>query len=136
MTGEDARIGSVQRLKQAVPVPQGFTLHLADIVPPDMLRGEALMRDVWRIGMSRMTLEPGQDPWSVPLPSKHVADRLHRFAWLPDLFAQGEQGAVRARAHVDAWIAQNGRFNGFAWRLDPTAARLWHWLRCGEDLFE
>ncbi|MEZ6013451.1 MAG: heparinase II/III family protein, partial [Hyphomonas sp.] len=37
---------------------------------------------------------------------------------------------------VDAWIAQNGRFNGFAWRLDPTAARLWHWLRCGEDLFE
>mgnify|MGYP003625746535 CR=1 FL=1 len=134
--GEDAKIGAVQRLKQTGPVPQGFTLHLADLVPPDTLRGEALMRDVWRIGMSRMTLEPGQSPWSVPMPSKHVADRLHRFAWLPDLFSQGDEGAIRARHHVDTWIEMYGGFNGFAWRTDPTAARLWHWLRCGEDLFE
>ena len=136
IAGEDAKIGAVQRPKPASPAPLGFALHLPDLVPPDELRGEALMRGVWRIGMTRMTLEPGQDPWSVALPSKHVADRLHRFAWLPDLFARGEEGAIRARAHVDAWIAQNGRFNGFAWRVDPTAARLWHWLRCGEDLFE
>ena len=136
VSGEDAKIGAVQRLKQTGPVPQGFTFHLADLVPPDTLRGEALMRGVWRIGMSRMTLEPGQSPWSVAMPSKHVADRLHRFAWLPDLFSQGEDGAIRARAHVDAWIEMFGGFNGFAWRTDPTAARLWHWLRCGEDLFE
>jgi len=136
VTGEDAKIGALQRLKQTGPVPQGFTLHLTDLVPPDMFRGEALMRGVWRIGMSRMTLEPSQDPWSMPLPSKHVADRLHRFAWAPDLFAQGEEGAVRARAHVDSWISQLGRFNGFAWRIDPTAARVWNWMRCGENLFE
>jgi uncharacterized heparinase superfamily protein len=134
--GEDAKINIVQRLKQTGPVPQSFTLHLANIIPPDTLRGEALMRGVWRIGMTRMTLEPSQSPWSVPMPSKHVADRLHRFAWLPDLFSQGEDGAARARAHVDSWIEIHGRFNGFAWRIDPTAARLWHWLRCGEDLFE
>jgi len=134
--GEDVKIGVLQRLKQAAPAPQGFSLHLADIVPPDLLRGEALMSGIWRIGMSRMTLAPGEDPWSLALPSKHVADRLHRFAWLPDLFAQGADGAGRARSLVDSWIAGHGRFNGFSWRIEPTAVRLWNWLRCGDALFE
>ncbi|MEZ5947535.1 MAG: heparinase II/III family protein [Hyphomonas sp.] len=134
--GEDVKIGALQRLKQSAPAPVRFALHLPDLVPPDMLRGEALMKGVWRFGMSRMTLSPDEDPWNVTLPSKHVADRLHRFAWLPDLFAQGADAGQRARALVDAWIAQHGNFNGFSWRLEPTAVRLWNWLRCGEDLFE
>ena len=134
--GEDVKIGVLQRLKQAAPAPQGFSHHLADLVPSDLLRGEALISGIWRIGMSRMTLAPGEDPWSLALPSKHVADRLHRFAWLPDLFAQGEDGAARARALVDSWIAGHGRFNGFSWRIEPTAVRLWNWLRCGAALFE
>jgi uncharacterized heparinase superfamily protein len=49
---------------------------------------------------------------------------------------KAKKALIRARAHVDAWIEMFGGFNGFAWRTDPTAARLWHWLRCGEDLFE
>ncbi|MCA8901525.1 MAG: heparinase II/III family protein [Hyphomonas sp.] len=134
--GEDVKIGVLQKLKQTPPPAHGFTFHLPDTAPPDTLRGEAILSGVWRIGMSRMTLAPGEDPWTMPLPSKHVADRLHRFAWLPDLFALGEDGAQRARALVDSWIAQHGRFNGFSWRTDPLAARLWHWLRCGEDLFD
>ena len=134
--GEDARIGAIQRLKRSGPAAKTFTLHLANLAPPDTDRGDALMRGIWRTGMFRMTLEPSQDPWSIALPSKHVADRMHRFAWLPDVMAHSEEGAIRARALVDSWIDQNGQFNGFAWRVDPTAARLWHWLRCGEDLFE
>jgi uncharacterized heparinase superfamily protein len=121
VAGEDARIGARQRLKLTGTAPGKFTINLPDIVPPDTWRGEALMRDVWRIGMERLTLERAQAPWSVPLPSRHFADRLHRFDWLPDLISQGPAGAGRAGAFVDSWIDAFGTFNGFAWRSEPTA---------------
>lgn len=135
MAGEDARIGALQRLKLTGTAPETFAHHLPDIVPPDAWRGEALMRDVWRIGMERLTLEPAQAPWSVPLPSRHFADRLHRFDWLPDLVAQGTAGIRRANACLDSWIETYGAFNGFAWRAEPMANRLWNWMRCSEHVF-
>ena len=135
VAGEDARIGARQRLKLTGTVPGKFTVNLPDIVPPDTWRGEALMRDVWRIGMERLTLERAQPPWSVPLPSRHFADRLHRFDWLPDLVSQGPAGAGRAGAFIDSWIDTFGTFNGFAWRAEPTANRIWNWMRCASAVF-
>ena len=135
IAGEDARIGALQRLKLTGTAPEAFAHHLPDIIPPDTWRGEALMRDVWRIGMERLTLEPAQAPWSVPLPSRHFADRLHRFDWLPDLVSQGAAGIKRANAYIDSWVEAFGAFNGFAWRAEPTANRLWNWMRCSEHIF-
>ncbi|MEH6487372.1 heparinase II/III family protein [Hyphomonas oceanitis] len=135
IAGEDARIGALQRLKLTGPVPTSFTYALPDLIPADTWRGEALMRDTWRIGMERLILERAQPPWSAPLPSRHFADRLHRFDWLSDLVSQGTVGQERAAGFVDSWIQSFGTFNGFAWRAEPTAHRLWNWMRCSEVLF-
>lgn len=135
LAGEDARIGALQRLKLTGPVPQTFAHALPDIIPADTWRGEALMRDIWRIGMERLILERAQPPWSVPLPSRHFADRLHRFDWLSDMASQDRAGQERAAAFVDSWIQSFGAFNGFAWRAEPTANRLWNWMRCSQTLF-
>ncbi len=134
--GEDVKAGALQRLKLSVNVPDGFGIHLRNLLAPDIDRGEALLRDVWRIGMERIEADPGAGPWKTVLPSKHFADRLHRFDWLIDLFAQAPAGADRARLLTDSWIEAFGKFNGFAWRIGPTANRLWNWMRCGAALFD
>lgn len=134
--GEDAKVSTVHRLRIAGSAPEGFGLHLRHVVPPDELRGEMLMRGVWRIGMDRLKLEDGIAPWSVAMPSRHYANRLHRFDWLADLFTQGEGGADRARYLVDDWIENFGRFDGFSWRTGCAGDRVWNWMRCGAALFE
>ncbi len=134
--GEDAKVSALQKLKLTGHGPDTFSLHLENLSPPDDRRGEALMRDVWRIGQQRIVLQPGQAPWSVEMPSRHFADRVHRFGWLADLMAQGPDGTARAVALADDWVAKFGKFHGFAWRLEPTASRCWNWLRCGPALLE
>ena len=134
VVGDDVKIGALQRLKISTFLPETFSAHLNDLVPANPLRGEALMKNVWRIGMERLTLDPGQSPWSANLPSKHFADRLHHFDWLPDLMAQGPEGAQQAVKLVNAWLDIHGEFNGFSWRLEPTTVRCWNWLRCSQHM--
>lgn len=134
--GEDAKATPVYRMKLSGSAPDGFGLHLKSVLPPDELRGEALMADIWRIGQAKLELSGGNAPWNVAAPSRHFADRLHRFDWLADLFSTGETGADRARFHVDDWLKQFSKFNGFAWRIGPTADRVWNWLLNGAALFE
>ena len=135
-SGEDVKANSFQRLKLSSARASSFQHHIVDLLPPDLLRGDALIRDIWRIGMERLILSPCEAPWVAPAPSRHFADRLHRFAWAPDLMAHGAEGAERMRTFVDSWIESYGEFDAFAWRTDPLAARLWHWLRCGPGLFD
>lgn len=135
VAGDDVKIASVQKLNLSANRPDRFRHALPNIAPPDELRAEALMRGVWRIGMARLALEPSQSPWETPLPSKHFADRLHRFSWLPDLVAHGEAGRRQASTLVDSWIEHHGAFNGFSWRLGPTSVRCWNWMLAGQDLF-
>ncbi|MBA3069051.1 MAG: heparinase [Hyphomonas sp.] len=134
--GEDAKVSALQKLKLTGSAPTAYSLHLENLLPPDDRRGEALLRDVWRIGQQRIVLQPGQSPWSVEMPSRHFADRVHRFGWAADLLAQGETGRARLIALTDDWTLKFGKFHGFAWRLEPTTSRCWNWLRCGPDLLE
>ncbi|MEO1643327.1 MAG: heparinase II/III family protein, partial [Pseudomonadota bacterium] len=134
--GEDAKATAGHRLKIAGTKPDGFGLYMKGVTPPNAMRGERLMLGVWRIGMDRMVLEDGAPPWRGQMPSRHYADRVHRFDWLPDLFTQGEVGADRARYLVDDWIENFGRFDGFSWRSSCAADRAWNWMRCGAQLFE
>lgn len=134
--GEDVKATAIHRLKIAGSAPDGFGLHMRQIVPADELRGEMLLRGIWRIGMDRLVLTDGAAPWSQTLPGRHFADRLHRFDWLSDLFTQGEAGGDRARLLVDDWIENFGRFDGFSWRLGCAGDRAWNWMRCGAALFE
>ncbi|MBI1400132.1 heparinase II/III family protein [Hyphomonas sp.] len=135
VAGEDAKVSTLQKLKLTGSAPTAYSLHLKNLLPPDDRRGEALLRDIWRIGQQRIVLQPGQSPWSVEMPSRHFADRVHRFGWACDL-AQGEAGKARLIALTDDWVSKFGKFHGFAWRLEPTTSRCWNWLRCGPDLLE
>jgi uncharacterized heparinase superfamily protein len=136
VAGEDAKVSTLQKLKLTGSAPTAYSLHLKNLLPPDDRRGEALLRDVWRIGQQRIALQPGQSPWSVEMPSRHFADRVHRFGWADDLLAQGDAGKARLIALTDDWVSKFGKFHGFAWRLEPTTSRCWNWLRCGPDLLE
>lgn len=122
--GEDAKVSAVHRMRIAGAIPEGFGLHMRQIIPPDDLRGEMLMRGIWRIGMDRLEVRNGAAPWNSSMPSRHYANRLHRFDWLADLFTQGEAGADRARFLVDDWIENFGRFDGFTWRTGCAADRV------------
>ena len=42
--GEDAKVSAVHRLRIAGAAPEGFGLHMRQIIPADELRGEMLMR--------------------------------------------------------------------------------------------
>ncbi|MEQ8557876.1 MAG: heparinase II/III family protein [Henriciella sp.] len=134
--GEEATASPIHRLKIAGSAPEGFGLYPRSVAPPDELRGESLMRDIWRIGMAKMEMPGGRPPWSLSMPSRHFADRIHRFDWLGDVVTQGEAGADRARYLVDDWIENFGRFHGFAWRAGCVADRTWNWMLSGPALFE
>lgn len=135
-TGEDAKASAGHRLKIAGSKPDGFGLYMRAVSPPNPMRAERLLQGIWRIGMDRMVLPDGRAPWREQMPSRHYADRIHRFDWLPDLFTQGQAGADRARYLVDDWIENFGRFDGFSWRGACAADRAWNWMLCGSALFE
>ncbi len=134
--GEDARLTALQKLKISGQGADSFSLYPISIAPGDERRCEALMLDVWRIGQERLKLPPGGSPWRAEPPSRHFADRIHRFSWLTDLQTAGPAGDARAIALTDEWIAQFGKFHEFAWRIEPTASRCWNWMRGGAKLFE
>lgn len=136
VAGEEVAANPGHRIKLAGPAPEGFGLHMRPVISPDPLRGQALMADRWRIGHERLQLSQGSVPWSVPAPSRHYADRLHRFDWLADMFGQGEAGADRARLMIDDWAEEFGAFHSFYWRLNPLTARVWNWMKLGAGLFE
>lgn len=133
--GQDLRISPEDLTGLSHAVQAGPLRPLPDLIPPDRRRTDALMKGIWRIGSHRLVMEAGQAPWSQEMPSRHFADRIHRFDWLSDLAAGLPDGPERAGMLLDDWISRFGTFDGFAWRISPTAARIWNWLRCGGPLF-
>jgi len=72
----------------------------------------------------------GYSPFSVELPSKEFASRLHSFSWLRHIRAtKSDARYATARQLTDEWIALHGkRIKGFAWDADVTAQRIVAWL--------
>ncbi len=108
---------------------------LATVTIADELRGNSLERGIWCYGLEHFELGDGVRPWAIEDASLHFRDRIHRFEWLGDLVALGDLACDRARDLTDAWIADFGRFDGFAWRAGPTADRAWNWMLSGDVLF-
>lgn len=134
--GEPVRAPAAPWLKlvSATPPEVDWTA-VKPVLPPNAMRGDALRRGIWRFGLERYELGPGDQPWDVEDASLHYFDRIHRFNWMVHLAAQGEEGQDKAVWLVDAWIERFGRFDGFAWRPGPTADRVWNWLQCAPLLF-
>jgi uncharacterized heparinase superfamily protein len=72
----------------------------------------------------------GDSPWSVDLPSKAFAERLHGFGWLRHIRAdKTEAGCAHARHIVADWINIHGRRRrGIAWDPNVVATRVIAWL--------
>lgn len=135
-TGEESRITPVYKLKLNGPVPDKLAPYPQNLRTGIEARGRQMMQGVWRIGRDRIELEAGAAPWSRPGPSRHYADRLHRFEWLTDLCCVGPEGHKFGRALIEDWVEEFGRWNGFVWRIPVTADRVWNWLVGGPNLLE
>ena len=134
--GEDAKPSASQWLKViTTPAPEYDWQDLVHPGPLDPLRGEALLRGIWRAGPERYDYDGEVIPWQIEGASLHFQDRMHRFDWLPHLAGEGAEGARKALGLVDAWVETHGQFDGFSWRVGPTADRIWNWIRCGKLLF-
>jgi uncharacterized heparinase superfamily protein len=72
----------------------------------------------------------GYSPFSIELPSKEFASRLHSFSWLRHIRAtRSDASYATARQLTDEWIALHGkRITGLAWNADVTAQRIVAWL--------
>jgi uncharacterized heparinase superfamily protein len=90
----------------------------------------------WRFGRDLMTLAPGASPFQTAAPSRAFADVLHRFGWISDIVATGQDGRDRALSLIDDWVGIFGRWNRFSWDPDRVNDRLWAWLLLGPDLIE
>ena len=66
ISGEDAAASPVHRLKIAGATPSGFSFYPDPIAPPDTMRGESLMKDIWRIGADKIAAIIGGSGWASP----------------------------------------------------------------------
>ena len=134
--GDDARATAVYRLKLAGPTPDKLAMYPKNLRTGNAASGEAMLRGVWNLGREDFSLPEDYAPWDRAVPSRHYADRLHRFHWLKHLTELGPEGNRRARQLVEEWVDEFGKWNGFVWRLPVTVDRVWNWLCCGPILFD
>lgn len=133
--GASINVSPVHRLRISGPGPADVTALPIDARPANRARGEAILAGHWKFGRSHIETPPGHSPWGPEFPSRHFADRIHRFHWLRDLAAVGGDGEARARALVTAWAEAYGKWDDFAWRLGVTADRLINVVSAGPWLF-
>lgn len=68
------------------------------------------------------------DLWMPPLPREQLAE-LHRFEWLRDLKALGDNAARRlARDLITNWITQHHNWQSLPWKIDILGPRLSNWI--------
>ncbi|MEM7766567.1 MAG: heparinase II/III family protein [Pseudomonadota bacterium] len=135
--GEPVKPAGKSWLKLVPSTPPSFDwTAFAPIDRHDARQASRILRRTWTVGLERFSLEPDDLPWAIEGASHHFLDRVHRFDWLPSLMASGPDGEALGLELVNAWIASHGRFDGFSWRAEPCADRIWHWMRCGAPLLQ
>jgi uncharacterized heparinase superfamily protein len=107
-----------------------------DFYSADSERGDAMCDGRFALAGDQLSAQAGSDIWAMLAPSRTFATRLHGFGWLRHVIAaEQHDGAAEARRLVDAWTAQFGSWNSFAWSHGVLSSRVLNWLRCGEALF-
>ena len=113
----------------ARPRPDGFAIQPRDFRPVDVAAGERILAGAFVLAGQTLAVGPRGDPFDAASPSLAFAAQLHGFAWLGDLCAAGDAGAVEAlRFHLD-WRRSFGRWNRFAWSPEVLARRTFN-LAC------
>ena len=113
----------------ALQVPDRLIVAPTDLRALDPFVAEEILEG--RFPLAGRTLETyGQSPFSVELPSKPFAERLHSFAWLRHIRTnKTEETCAHAREIVADWIQIHGRRpKGLAWEAHVAAERVIAWL--------
>jgi uncharacterized heparinase superfamily protein len=113
----------------ALQVPDRLIVAPTDLRSLDPFVAEEILEG--RFPLAGRTLETfGQSPFSVELPSRPFAERLHSFAWLRHIRANKTEAACsHAREIVSDWIVMYGRRRrGVAWEPNVVAERVIAWL--------
>src|SRR5262245_24634317 len=110
-SGEAPSYSPVYRMRLAGPIPNGLKAFAKDPRLANPARGEAIRQGKWRFGSSAVDVEPDHAPWGPRFPSQHFADRIHRFHWLRDVAAAGDE--AKARALTLSWVEAFGKWDAF-----------------------
>lgn len=113
----------------ALQVPDRLIVAPTDLRALDSFVAEEILED--RFPLAGRILETfGESPFSIELPSRAFAERLHSFAWLRHIRTnKTEATCAHARQMVSDWIALHGRRpKGIAWEANVAAERVIAWL--------
>ena len=113
----------------ALQVPDRLIVAPTDLRALDPFIAEEILEG--RFPLAGRILETyGQSPFSVELPSKPFAERLHSFAWLRHIRTnKTEETCAHVREIVADWIQLHGRRpKGLAWEAHVASERVIAWL--------
>lgn len=111
------------------PKPEGFAARPRDLRPPRPENGRRILAGEFAFAGSTLEVGPGGDPWDRPSPSRRFAVELHRFGWLRDLMALGEEGEAEALRLTLEWRRLFGPWNAFSWSAEVLERRVFN-LAC------
>ncbi|HEX8570525.1 MAG TPA: heparinase II/III family protein [Caulobacteraceae bacterium] len=100
-----------------------------DFRPADPERGREILRSRLHLAGALLDMGEERDPWDSPSPTKRFAEALHRFVWMKDLLALGDEGAREALRLALRWEASFGRWSPFAWSGEILSRRVFE-LAC------
>lgn len=109
--------------------PDRLIVAPTDLRPLDPFIAEEILEGRFPLA-GRILETDNHSPFSLDLPTRPFAERLHSFTWLRHIRAhKTETTCAHARWLVADWIAQHGRRpRGIAWQDDITAERVIAWL--------
>ncbi|TCL73060.1 heparinase II/III family protein [Rhizobium sp. BK251] len=115
--------------RHTVRAPERLIVAPTDLRSIDPFVADEILADRFPLA-GRLLETHGKSPFSLSLPSRTFASRLHGFGWLRHMRAnKSEAAAAAARSVVNDWIAIHGRrVTGIAWEPDVAAQRLIAWL--------
>ncbi|MCX8999513.1 heparinase II/III family protein [Rhizobiaceae bacterium BDR2-2] len=129
----NARIRLVRWRMRLLPPAGGVPDRLL-VAPTDLRSVDSFVSEEIQVGRfllaGRALVTDGASPFSLELPSRNFAIKLHSFAWLRHFRAERTDAAcAAARNVVLEWMAVHGRrIVGIAWEPDVIAMRIIAWL--------
>ena len=122
-------VGRISAMRFSGNGPDRLIVAPTDLRAVDPFVAEEILEG--RFVLAGRVLEThGRSPFSLELPSRIFAERLHSFSWLRHIRAsRNDVACANARNIVDGWIEMHGRrIFGIAWDPDVIAQRIIAWL--------
>ena len=117
--------GPIYQAQLKGPAPDRLLFHPEDPSTPDADIGRALIRGRIALGDEDIDCEGELERiWDLCAPDGALASYLHRFSWLHQLKACGEDGAKAAPILMRSWLDRHEKWSSSAWAPYATGERL------------